>query len=224
MSGGKTWVRRRGNVSIPNETVYDDRLSYAALGVLVAALGKPNGASHGYRSIMKRGLGQVAAQKALKELDEAGYRHMFRRSTGKGFVFDTIISEVPISSQEAHAWYRKQVEAEDAPKGSKVKKSAPARASDSQAWGSNASDATRASDSHAWSGNAPTPRGVDKDSFTPFGRKESEQLPRRDDEAGHDDPALAEAIAGFKAAGLNGRALVRAVTEWKSEQGLALTG
>lgn len=224
MSAGRGWVKRRGNVSVPNETVWDDRLSWGALGILVAALGKPDGASHGYRAYMKRGMGETAARKALKELDDAGYRHMFRRSTGKGFVFDTILSETPISSQEAHAWYLRQLEKEDARKGSKVKRKTVSHAPESHAWESTAKDTSHAPDSHAWESQAPTPRGVDKGSFNSYVVKEPEQSPRRDDETTTNDPALAEAMARFKAEGLNGRALVRKVTEWKSEQGLALTG
>lgn len=102
MSAGKTFVVRRGMTAVPNRTVYDDRLSYAALGVLTVLLARPDGAPAGYRDLMGRGLGQAAMLTALRELDAAGYRHLIRRAGPRGrFVTDVVVSEVPITPEAA---------------------------------------------------------------------------------------------------------------------------
>lgn len=101
-STGKTFVVRRGMVGIPNRTVYDDRLSYQALGVLTVLLARPDGAPAGYRDLMGRGLGQTAMLTALRELDSAGYRHLVRRVAARGrFVTDVVVSETPITAEQA---------------------------------------------------------------------------------------------------------------------------
>ncbi len=104
MSEGKTFVVRRGTTALPNRTVYDDRLSYAALGMLAVLLARPDGSPSGYRDLQGRGLGQDATLKALRELDQAGYRHLWRRAGGRGrIVTDVIVSEEPMSDDEARA-------------------------------------------------------------------------------------------------------------------------
>lgn len=105
MSQGRTFVRRRGMTPLPNRTVYDDRLSYAALGLLAVMLARPDGSPLGYRALMGRGLGQAATLRALGELDAAGYRHQVRRTTAAGrIVTDTVVSEEPITAEEAEEW------------------------------------------------------------------------------------------------------------------------
>lgn len=104
MSGttGRVVVVRRGNTVVPNATVYDERLSYAALGLLLVVLSRPDAAPMGYRALVGRGLGEKATRDALRELDEAGYRHLFRSASGrKGMRTDVVISEVPMSREAA---------------------------------------------------------------------------------------------------------------------------
>ena len=99
---------------LPNATVYDARLSWPALGILVALLSRPEEAGHGYRDLGGRGLGEKAVRVALKELDAAGYRHQVRlRSvspTGRGgvgrFITLTLISEDPIDEKTAAKWFQ----------------------------------------------------------------------------------------------------------------------
>lgn len=101
---GRTFVVRRGTTALPNRTVYDERLSYASLGLLAVLLARPDGAPSGYRDLQGRGLGQDATLKALRELDEAGYRHLWRRSGARGrIVTDVIVSEDPMTDDEARA-------------------------------------------------------------------------------------------------------------------------
>lgn len=101
---GRVVVVRRGNTVVPNATVYDEHLSYAALGILVVLLARPDTAAKGYRTIQGRGLGESATRAALRELDESGYRHQFRRSAGKrGVRTDTVVSEVPLTREQAEA-------------------------------------------------------------------------------------------------------------------------
>lgn len=99
---GKTYVVRRGTTGVPNSTVHDKRLSYAALGLLVTLLARPDEAPGGYRDLEGRGLGQAATLKALKELDEAGYRHRWTRAGGRRALrTDIIITECPTTDDEA---------------------------------------------------------------------------------------------------------------------------
>jgi hypothetical protein len=98
-------VRRRGTTPVPNATVHDVRLSYAALGLLVVILGRPESAPQGYRDLQGRGLGQSATLAALRELTAAGYRHQVRRAVDHGrIVTDTVVSEEPITAEVAEDW------------------------------------------------------------------------------------------------------------------------
>jgi hypothetical protein len=100
----RVFVVRRGTTALPNRTVYDGRLSYAALGVLAVLLARPDGAPAGYRDLEGRGLGQQAMLKALRELDGAGYRHLFSHSGARGRITtDVIVSESPMTDAEAVA-------------------------------------------------------------------------------------------------------------------------
>lgn len=109
---GATYYRRRGNVTVPNETVYDERLSYNALGVLVALMARPPGTAAGYRQLVRPGVGERAILGAFKELVAAGYRMQFLRrekaASGNGWrvVTDTYLSEDPLSLDEFKAWHK----------------------------------------------------------------------------------------------------------------------
>jgi hypothetical protein len=110
MSGGKVFVKRRGMTAIPNSTVWDERLSYMALGLLTVILASPQRkGGNGYRAYMGRGAGEMATLRVLKELSELGYRHQFRRSADGKFTTDTVVSEVPITAEEAEQWHSEQV-------------------------------------------------------------------------------------------------------------------
>lgn len=102
---GRVYVRRRGTTSLPNGTVHDARLSYPALGLLTVLLARPDGVPGGYRNMMGRGLGETATRRALRELSDLGYRHQVRRrGPGGRWVTDTVVSEEPITEDEARAW------------------------------------------------------------------------------------------------------------------------
>jgi len=109
---GATYYLRRGNVAIPNNTVYDERLSYNALGVLVFLMGRPPGAPAGYRQLIRPGVGERAILGAFKELVAAGYRMQFLRrqqvkDTGKWTVVtDTYLSEEPLTLDEFKAHHK----------------------------------------------------------------------------------------------------------------------
>lgn len=107
---GTLRVRRRGAVIVPNETIYDQSLSYNALGLLAVLLARPEDAPRGYRTLMRPGVGQKAILGGFKELREAGYRYQFLRSVAqpKGrpkLVTDTYVSDTPISLEEAKRWH-----------------------------------------------------------------------------------------------------------------------
>lgn len=105
MSKGKTFKRRRGTTAIPNRTVFDEGLSYAALGLLTVLLARPDTAPQGYRDLQGRGMGKEATMRALRELNEGGYRHQLRVSFGRGqMVTHTVISEEPMTETEARDW------------------------------------------------------------------------------------------------------------------------
>lgn len=90
---------------LPNATVHDERLSYAALGLLAVIVARPENAPQGYRALSGRGLGEKAALTALRELTDAGYRHQVRRTGARGrLVTDTVISDEPITAEEAEEW------------------------------------------------------------------------------------------------------------------------
>lgn len=107
---GKTFVRRRGTTAIPNATVWDERLSYEALGLLAVILSSPNRkGGNGYRAFMKRKAGEHVVRRMLKELTEAGYRYQFKAHRGGKIVTDTVISETPMTIVEAEKEYGEQL-------------------------------------------------------------------------------------------------------------------
>jgi hypothetical protein len=91
---------RRGYLTLPNETAWDDRLSYNALGLLAHLMARnPNGPM-GYRNLMRPGVGEKAILGGFRELVAAGYRMQFRRQIHKPgkrptMVTDTYHSEDP---------------------------------------------------------------------------------------------------------------------------------
>ena len=105
------FVVRRGATALPNRTVWDERIGFAALGILVRALATPPGAHLGYRAFSGRGMGEKAVRAAMRELEAAGYRHRFPvRGAGGRLRTVTVFSDVAISEEEALAEY---VSAED---------------------------------------------------------------------------------------------------------------
>lgn len=110
---GVTRYRRRGQVLLPNDTVYDDTISYAALGVLAVLLARPDEAPKGYRTLLrpKAHVGQASLLAALRELNAAGYRRQYLRSAtstrGRNIVLtDTYISEDPLTDSAFRNWHR----------------------------------------------------------------------------------------------------------------------
>jgi hypothetical protein len=104
---GITKVRRRGSLVLDNNTVYDNTISYAALGVLGVLLARPDDAPKGYRTLLRpaAGVGQASILSAFRELRAAGYRYQFLRSETVGghnrVLTDTYIYELPVSLAEA---------------------------------------------------------------------------------------------------------------------------
>ena len=105
------FVVRRGATALPNGTVWDERIGFAALGILARALATPPGAHLGYRAFSGRGMGEKAVRAAMRELEAAGYRHRFPvRGAGGRLRTVTVFSDVAISEEEALEEY---VSAED---------------------------------------------------------------------------------------------------------------
>lgn len=100
------FVVRRGATALPNRTVWDERIGFAALGILARALATPPGAHLGYRAFSGRGMGEKAVRAAMRELEAAGYRHRFPvRGDGGRLRTVTVFSDVAISEEEALAEY-----------------------------------------------------------------------------------------------------------------------
>lgn len=99
---GEYFVVRRGATALRNEVVFDERISYAALGILARALASPEGANLGYRAFVGRGLGEKAVRAAMRELEAVGYRFRFtlRKSSGRVRTL-TIFSDEPMTAQQA---------------------------------------------------------------------------------------------------------------------------
>ena len=96
------FVVRRGATALPNGTVWDERIGFAALGILARALATPPGAHLGYRAFSGRGMGEKAVRSAMRELEAAGYRHRFPvRGAGGRLRTVTVFSDVAISEEEA---------------------------------------------------------------------------------------------------------------------------
>lgn len=106
-SEGITRVRRRGAVVLDNNTVYDDTLSYTALGVLAVLLARPDEAPKGYRTLLRpnAGVGQKSILSAFRELRAGGYRYQFLRTVttpdGNKVYTDTYIYDTPVTLEMA---------------------------------------------------------------------------------------------------------------------------
>jgi len=112
--------------AIPNETIYGtylglpdtngdpSRLSIQSLGLLLLLLSRPSGrASMGYRAFQGQGMGRDALLRAFKELEAAGLRYQFkRRSPGGSIITDTVVSEVPLTAEEAEEEWLSNVSTE----------------------------------------------------------------------------------------------------------------
>lgn len=110
---GVTRFRRRGQVMLPNETVYDSSISYAALGILAILLARPDEAPKGYRNLLRPDakVGQASILAALRELGASGYRRQFLRTSsntkGRNVVLtDTYISDSPLTHDQFRSWHR----------------------------------------------------------------------------------------------------------------------
>lgn len=79
------FVVRKGATALRNETVWDESISFGALGILARALATPPGMRLGYRAFAGRGMGEKAVRAAMRELEASGYRHRFsvRREDGR---------------------------------------------------------------------------------------------------------------------------------------------
>jgi len=102
---------RRGSVSIPNQTVYDSSISYAALGLLAILLARPTDAPQGYRNLVRPGVGQASILAGLRELAAAGYRMQYLRTSsntqGRNIVLtDTYLSDTPLTPEQYRSWHR----------------------------------------------------------------------------------------------------------------------
>ena len=99
---GEYFVVRRGATALRNEVVFDERIAYAALGLVARALASPEGANLGYRAFVGRGLGEKAVRAAMRELESVGYRFRFtlRKSSGRVRTL-TIFSDEPMTPQQA---------------------------------------------------------------------------------------------------------------------------
>lgn len=103
---GDYFVVRKGATALPNGTVWDERIGFAALGILARALATPPGAHLGYRAFSGRGMGEKAVRAAMRELEAAGYRHRFPvRGDGGRLRTVTVFSDTAISEEEALAEY-----------------------------------------------------------------------------------------------------------------------
>ncbi|AWE42861.1 MULTISPECIES: hypothetical protein [unclassified Actinobaculum] len=97
------FVVRRSSTALSNAVIHDRELSLPALSLLMVSLSLPPGAPRGYRAFMGRGLGEKAIRRGLRELEEQGYRFRFR-ARREGQVREiTVISDTPISVEEARA-------------------------------------------------------------------------------------------------------------------------
>lgn len=97
---GSHHTYRRGYLTLPNETAWDQNLSYNALGVLAHLMARNPGGAMGYRALIRPGVGERSILGAFRELVAAGYRMQFRRQVQKPgqrptMVTDTYHSEDP---------------------------------------------------------------------------------------------------------------------------------
>ena len=103
-SSSEYFVVRKGATALRNEVVWDARISYGALGILVRALATAPGAPLGYRAFTGRGMGEKAVRAALGELEAAGYRHRLRWRDDQGrWRTLTVVSDVVLTRAQVLA-------------------------------------------------------------------------------------------------------------------------
>lgn len=206
---GKTFTVRRGMTAIPNETIYGtylgipdangdpSRLSIQSLGLLLLLLSRPSGrASMGYRAFQGQGMGRDALLRAFKELEAAGLRYQFkRRSPGGSIITDTIISEVPMSAEEAEEEWLANVRKDLGGTPKPVDNSAGDRAPENGATGPQKGSTVRGF-TGARLGGASTPRGVANPSSSTSYLEEGENI-----NAGAQEPAQEPGDSSDDAAG-----------------------
>lgn len=168
---GITRVKRRGALVLDNNTVYDQSISYTALGVLAVLLARPDDAPKGYRTLKRpeAGVGQASILSAFRELREAGYRYQFLRPettpSGNRVYTDTYIYETPVSLEMAkrdhfEATGKVAIDVPDRRKGARVP---DAQDPDAQASGAQDPDAQTPGDaSVGFSGPEKTPGQINQ--------------------------------------------------------------
>jgi len=102
-----------GTTTVPNAMIFDERLGYLALGLLMTILARPEKAPQGYRAYMRRGVGQDAILTAFKQLAAAGYRHQIMRHAADGRVETyTIVAMEPVPAKVAKDWLEERLKDE----------------------------------------------------------------------------------------------------------------
>lgn len=97
------FVVRRSSTALSNKVIHNPNLSFPALGLLMASLALPPNAPAGYRAFLGRGLGEKAVRKSLRELEEMNHRFRFRIRREGQLRELTIVSDTPITKDEARA-------------------------------------------------------------------------------------------------------------------------
>lgn len=103
MAADDFYLAKRGSSAIPNQTIWDKELSLPALTLLLLASAVPPGTPMGYEFFTKldRGYGRPTVQKALRELNDRGYRWQFTVRRGGRVRTITMVSPEPISENDA---------------------------------------------------------------------------------------------------------------------------
>lgn len=198
---GKTFTVRRGMTAIPNETIYGkyvglpdengdaSRLSIQSLGLLLLLLSRPSGrASMGYRAFQGQGMGRDALLKAFRELEAAGLRFQFkRRSPGGSIITDTVVSEVPMTKEEAEEEWLAQVRRDLGGFPKPVDNSPADRAPENGATGQDKGSTVRGFTGARLEG-ASTPRGVANSSSSTSYLEEKEDINAGAHEGHHEEP------------------------------------
>ena len=97
------FVVRRSSTALSNKVIHNQDLSFPALGLLMASLALPPNAPAGYRAFLGRGMGEKAVRTALRELETMNHRFRFRIRREGQIRELTIVSDAPISKDEARA-------------------------------------------------------------------------------------------------------------------------
>lgn len=102
-SKAEFFVVRRGATALPNSLIHDSGLSYAALALLTVCLSLPAGAQAGYRQLKGRGFGEQVTRNGLRELEERNLRFRFRIRRSGQLRELTIVTDTPMSVDQARA-------------------------------------------------------------------------------------------------------------------------